>query len=112
MNEIWKPVPGFEGKYIASNLGKVKSLKRKRVWEERILSENSTAKKYIAVTLGKKSRGIHRVIAETFIPNPLNLPVVDHIDGNPKNNCVSNLQWTSHRDNIQLYHWRKKRDHF
>jgi hypothetical protein len=44
---------------------------------------------------------IHRLVAEFFIPNPLNLPQVDHIDNNKENNCVSNLQWITNRDNAR-----------
>lgn len=43
---------------------------------------------------------VHRLVAETFLPNPKNLPEIDHIDDNPKNNCVENLQWVSREQNM------------
>lgn len=109
MKEIWKSVPGYEGKYLASSFGRIKSLKRKRVRFDKILNENSIAKSYITVTIGKRATGVHRIIALTFIPNPNNLPEVDHIDGNIHNNYASNLQWTTHGQNIQFGYWRKKK---
>lgn len=48
---------------------------------------------------GKKGYGVHRLIAQTFIPNPNNLPIVNHIDGNKQNNCVSNLEWVTQSQN-------------
>lgn len=53
------------------------------------------------VKLSGKPVYVHRVIADTFIPNPLNLPQVNHIDGNKCNNCVTNLEWVSQSDNIK-----------
>ena len=84
-NEVWKDIPDYEGLYQVSNLGRIKSLKRKvhagrnRIrWQyERILSNNKTnGNGYKVVSLNKNSRGknkyIHRLVAESFIPNPNN----------------------------------------
>lgn len=56
---------------------------------------------YYYVHVGGKDRLLHRVVAETFIPNPLNLPEVDHIDGDKSNNCVSNLRWVTRSENMK-----------
>lgn len=103
MKEVWKNIPGFEGKYLASNLGRVKSLPRNgTIKEERVLAL-CRSKRYDAIGLrknGEKQRyPLHRIIAKTFVPNPLGLPQVDHIDGNSHNNCANNLRWVTAREN-------------
>ncbi len=54
---------------------------------------------YYRVAIGKKLKFIHRLVAQKYIPNPDNLPQVNHKDGNKLNNCVDNLEWVSNRDN-------------
>lgn len=111
-NEIWKDVTGYEGYYQVSNLGRVKSLRRmcnsnknhtNRYLSERILSPNVISKGYFRVSLqkdGVKKRYIVSVlVARAFIPNPENKPQVDHIDNDKSNNCVSNLRWTTPKEN-------------
>lgn len=106
MNEIWKDIKNYEGLYQISNLGRVKSFARKgtRTKENRILKNSKNPKGYPQVRLMKNSIGkivsIHRLVAEAFIPNPYNLPQVDHIDDNKENNCISNLQWITNKDNM------------
>lgn len=56
---------------------------------------------YQYVSLGRKNKKrVHRLVANAFIPNPQNLPVVNHLDENKLNNNVSNLEWCTHRDNV------------
>lgn len=108
MEEIFKDIQGYEGLYQVSNYGNVKALKKEQKMptggiyyrKEKILSSNITYNGYLNVRLFKegskgkgKGFGIHRLVAKAFIPNPKNLPQVNHIDGNKQNNYVDNLEW-------------------
>lgn len=104
-NDNWKPVVGFETNYIVSNSGVVvstgayiKSRKGKRVNQH---PTTTSAYLYVKLWKGGKmyNRSVHRLVALAFIPNPDNLPVVNHLDGDKTNNHVSNLEWCSHSDN-------------
>ena len=105
-NEVWKDIVGYEGLYQVSNLGKVKSLKRKVYagrnrmrWQyERILSNNKTnGNGYIVVSLNKESKSknkyVHRLVAEAFLENPNNYKYINHKDQNTFNNNVNNLEF-------------------
>lgn len=81
--------------YSVSNLGRVKSFKRKEV----ILKPMVNHKGYLKVELDSKCCLIHRLVAEAFIHNPNNLPQVNHKDENKENNCVSNLEWCDNKYN-------------
>lgn len=98
--EIFKEINDFEGYYI-SNLGRVKSCKRKT---EKFIAVKDDTHGYLIVKLWKDnkqySKKIHRLVAEAFISNPENLRDVNHRDENKHNNCVENLEWISHKDNI------------
>ena len=99
MEEEWKPIKGYEGLYEVSNMGRVKSL---RYGKEIIMSTPDNSTGYRNVELNNKEpkrKMIHRLVAEAFIPNPMNLPVVNHLDGDKHNNCVSNLEWCTYRQN-------------
>ncbi len=104
MQEIWKDIEGYEGLYQVSNLGRTKSLKRKFVKEEKILTYTKNKKGYLQVSLAKngktKTERVNRLVAKTFIPNPKNLPQVNHIDGNKLDNSIENLEWCDCKYNI------------
>ena len=105
MSEIWKPIKNFEGLYEVSNLGRVRSLDRVvrnrsgyAVRKGKLIKEAAVSgKAYRKVGLWKNNMGtnvlVHRLVAEAFIPNPYNLPEVNHKDENPSNNCADNLEW-------------------
>lgn len=102
MNEIWKEIEGFNGDYLISNLGRVKSLKNNK---ESILKPFKSGGGYYKVALSKnkmsKTLYIHRLVAKAFIQNPENKPEINHIDGCKTNNQVTNLEWITHKQNIQ-----------
>ncbi len=107
MNEIWSNIEGFESSYEVSNLGRVRGKRRTRkskgisisVVQGKILKQKTDKDGYKEVALCKEGKmyykRVHRLVASAFIPNPNNYPVINHIDENPSNNCVSNLEWCS-----------------
>ena len=113
MIEIWKPIPGLEGRYEVSNTGEVRSLPRevnnhtgKIQLKGRVLRQRPDFKGYMRIDIndnnGKKHYfGVHRLVAEAFIPNPLLKEQVNHIDGDKANNNVSNLEWATNLENMR-----------
>lgn len=98
MKTIWRPIKGYENLYEISNTGQVRSLCG-RYGKLNTLKQGVGSRGYLLVTLcnhGKqKSVNVHRLVADAFIPNPDNLPCVNHKDENKTNNNVSNLEWCS-----------------
>lgn len=115
--EIWKDIKGYEGIYQVSNKGRVKTMARyinsksnsKSFRKEKILKPINVLG-YQKVCLINKFKFIHRLVAETFIPNPQNLPCVNHKDENKTNNSVENLEWCTHAYN-NSYGTRLERVH-
>lgn len=115
--EEWKDVRGLEGYYQVSNHGRVRSLDREVVNNRnggmRFIKGRSMklteskgrgdGKQYLVVNLRKKGWSkvhlVHRLVAEHFIPNPQNLPTVNHINGDKHDNHFENLEWCSYLDN-------------
>ena len=117
MEEIWKDIPGYEGLYQASSLGRIRSLDHvveyvkhydygdvvaKHFFPGKILSQNKTSG-YLGCIFSINGKIeyplVHRLVASAFIPNPDNKPEVDHVDGDTTNNCVENLRWVTSREN-------------
>lgn len=104
MNEEWKAIPEFKGYYEASNLGRIRSIERTvrsgkgyKAIPSTILKPSIGEWGYEIVCLSvngtRYTRRVNRLIAQTFIENPDNLPQVNHKDGIKTNNCVDNLEW-------------------
>jgi hypothetical protein len=110
-NEIWKDIKGYEGQYQISNKGRVYSIPRiikksngkTQFVRGRILKAYIKQHKYLEVNLCINGKGkwylVHRLVAEAFIPNPNNLPQVNHKDENKLNNNVDNLEWCTPKYN-------------
>lgn len=103
--EIWKDIAGYEGIYQVSNYGNVKSLEREckgnkgivYIKKEKILTPTINSSGYYHTILRKDGKSIaayvHRLVAEAFIPNPNNLPIINHKDEDKTNNNLINLEW-------------------
>ena len=106
MMEEWRAVPGYEGLYEVSSYGRVKSLKRYKsnnggipLIKERILKPYNDKKGYLNVRLRNKNFKVHRLVAQAFIPNPNNLPQVNHKNEDKSDNRVDNLEWCTAKYN-------------
>lgn len=105
--EIWRTPIGkgeIYDNYQVSNFGQILSLNYERTRKPKLLKTSKDKNGYLRVSLYKNGKQnyfqIHRLVAETFLPNPNNLPQVNHIDENKENNRVDNLEWCTHEYNI------------
>lgn len=100
MQELWRDVKGFQGRYQVSNYGRVKSLDR---YHKKQIIRKPKTRKYAELLLTSNGKTkwvlVHRLVAQAFIPNPQNKPEVNHKDGNKLNNNVDNLQWCTRSEN-------------
>jgi hypothetical protein len=113
MKEIWKDVIGYEGHYKVSNKGRVRSLTRyikhpihKKIRiKGKILKLENNRLGYKSIRLckdgGSRKHFVHRLVCRAFVDNPKNKPQVNHLDANPANNCVDNLEWCTQSENIK-----------
>lgn len=101
--EIWKDVKGWEGHVKVSNKGRVMTRDYFMTLEWKMRKPVCVAKGYQSVNVSHNGKShlfkIHRLVAEAFIPNPDNLPQVNHKDENKANNCVDNLEWCDNYTN-------------
>lgn len=108
-DEHWMEMKGFEDKYLISDYGRIISKRRNekrkgmRFYDnkESFLVCPTGSNGYRKVCINRKHYNIHRLVAINFISNPNNYPVINHKDGNPLNNHISNLEWCTHQHNIK-----------
>lgn len=111
-NELWKEIDGYNGNFLVSNFGNVKSIDRwickkdgtKEFKYGRLIKLQRRISGYIQVSLcykcKSKTYNVHRLVAKAFLDNPHNLPEVNHKDENKANNNVENLEWCNREYNM------------
>lgn len=111
MSEVWKTV-SINPLYEVSNLGRVRVLPHETQqvnqhgnimtvhYKGKVLKPIIDSRGYLTVCINRKPKTIHRLVAIAFLPNPDNLPMVNHKDENPKNNRVENLEWCTEKYNL------------
>lgn len=101
ITEIYKDIPGYEGRYQVSNLGNVKSLNYQNTHKAKVMTPIAHHRGYMIIHLGQENiKFIHTLVAKAFIPNPEGKKYVNHIDGNKHNNIVTNLEWVTSKENV------------
>lgn len=115
--EVWRTIEGYDNVYRVSNKGNFESCmnvgkhEKDNIWRRRKIHVRKNG--YYVVSLTKNGKRnllyIHRLVAESFIPNPDNKPQIDHIDGNKSNNHVFNLRWCTATENLSNINTKQKR---
>ena len=100
---MWKNVTDFEDVFEISDSGELRNKKTSKILKQH---KRKSGYMQVATKLGGRNGTnvcfkIHRLVAESYLPNPLKLSDVNHKDGNKENNSVTNLEWTTHADNMQ-----------
>ena len=110
--EHWKDICGYEGIYQISDLGNVKSLNFNHTNKPKLRALMKAKDGYLFLRLHKNGKAknyrVHRLVAEAFIPNPNNFPLVNHKDETVDNNCVQNLEWCTEKYNSNYGHRGEK----
>jgi len=116
----WKEISGYNGKYLISNLGNCKIADHLNTTGNKYLTQRVDRAGYLTVRLSKggdtKTKFVHRLLAEAFVPNHMGKPEVNHRNGNKLDNRLMNLEWVTHQENVQHAHnlrlipraWEKK----
>ena len=102
-NEVWREIPGQHEKFFVSNQGRILSIYNN---EPRLLKQFICGG-YYYVSLSGRDYRVNRIVAQAFLPNPENKPIVHHLDSNKLNNAVDNLAWATHKENTLAY-WNSK----
>ena len=99
--EIWKDIKGYEGYYQVSNFGRIKNVRRGTLKKPQ---NNGRGYRYVQLKLNGSYHNfyIHRLVPQAFLPNPDNLPEINHKDEDKSNNCVDNLEWCSSKYNANF----------
>ena len=120
--EVWRDIQGYKGKYQVSSQGRVRSLTRlitnklgvSRLVQGHIMKATKNRSGYYIVDLCQNGTirhyQVHRLVASAFIPNPIDLPVINHRDENPVNNRTNNLEWCTVKYNNNYGHHNIRND--